>query len=133
MGAIHGTRIRDVSDGRVRGEVPSEGCTLAVLAALAVYVFLIRPWHLRWGVTDAEVAAYLPGDDYETSWAFFLQPVDAHTTRLIERFRTDWGPDTFGNTFFYRGILEPGTFIMERKMLLGIKERVEAAAERSGG
>jgi hypothetical protein len=31
------------------------------------------------------------------------------------------------NTFFYRVFLEPGAFLMERKMLLGIKERAEGA------
>jgi len=215
---------------------------LFLLTIIAVYTFLVRPWHVRWGATDAEAAASLPGDDlvsqpkisathaisvqgsvsdvwpwlvqigqgragfysyegienlmglnihnsdrilpefqdlkvgavvpvapdgagvpvaflepnrslvlggrvdaqtkgplaledkspgayYETSWCFFLQPIDAHTTRLIERFRMDWGPDTIGNNLFYRGILEPGSFIMERKMLLGIKERVEAISE----
>jgi hypothetical protein len=36
------------------------------------------------------------------------------------------------NTLFYGFILEPGSFIMERKMLLGIKERVEGAARQQG-
>ena len=69
-----------------------------------------------------------PGAYYEASWGFFLQPIDAHTTILMERFRMDWGPNTLGNNLYYHGILEPGSFIMERKMLLGIKKRVEAAA-----
>jgi hypothetical protein len=215
---------------------------LFVLTIVAIYTLLIRPWHVRWGATDAEAAASLPGDGlvsqpkisathavtvqasatdvwpwlvqigqgragfysyegienllglnihnsdrilpefqdlkvgdmvplaadgagvpvafvepnrslvlggrvdaqtkgpltledkspgayYEASWAFFLQPVDARTTRLIERFRMDWGPETFSNGLFYRGILEPGSFIIERRMLLGIKERVETTSE----
>ena len=36
---------------------------LAVIIAGFVYVFVIRPWHLRRGATDAEVRRYLPGDD----------------------------------------------------------------------
>jgi hypothetical protein len=32
-------------------------------AAAAAYWFLIRPWHLRWGATSAEVARRWPGDD----------------------------------------------------------------------
>ena len=215
---------------------------LSLLAVVAVYTLLIRPWHVRWGAADAEVATSLPGDSlvsqpkisathaitvqasaadvwpwlvqigqgragfysyegienllglnihnsdrilpefqdlkvgdmvpiapdgagvpvafldpnrslvlggrvdeqtkgplalkdkspgtyYEASWGFFLQPIDGHTTRLIERFRMDWGPETLGNRLFYRGILEPGSFLMERRMLLGIKERVEATAQ----
>jgi len=37
---------------------------VATLAALALgYWFLIRPWHLRWGATDEEVARAMPLDD----------------------------------------------------------------------
>jgi hypothetical protein len=35
----------------------------ALVAAGAAYVVAIRPWHLRWGATNAEVEAALPGDD----------------------------------------------------------------------
>ena len=34
-----------------------------LLAALAAYLLLIRPWHLRWGATDAEVAGTFAGDE----------------------------------------------------------------------
>jgi hypothetical protein len=71
-----------------------------------------------------------PGDYLATTWSFYLEPVGEHTTRLIERFRFDYNP-TLVNTLFYRLILEPGSFIMERKMLLGIKARAEGAARRN--
>ena len=58
-----------------------------------------------------------PGAYYEASWGFFLQPIDVHTTRLVERFRMDCGPETFANDLFYRAILEPGGFIMERRII----------------
>jgi hypothetical protein len=35
----------------------------AGMAVLAIYLFVIRPWHLRWGATDAEVERAMPGDD----------------------------------------------------------------------
>ena len=35
----------------------------SVGAALAAYAFLIRPWHLKWGATEAELEEPLPGDD----------------------------------------------------------------------
>jgi hypothetical protein len=40
------------------------GCGIAAggLVALATYLLWIRPWHLRWGATDEEVARALPGD-----------------------------------------------------------------------
>ena len=31
--------------------------------ALAAYVFLIRPWHLKWGATEEELKMPLPGDE----------------------------------------------------------------------
>lgn len=34
----------------------------APVALLTTYLLLIRPWHLRWGATDDEVARGLPGD-----------------------------------------------------------------------
>jgi hypothetical protein len=33
------------------------------LGALAVYNYKLRPWHLRWGATDEELTATLPGDE----------------------------------------------------------------------
>jgi hypothetical protein len=30
--------------------------------AAAIYALLVRPWHLRWGATDSEVARPMPGD-----------------------------------------------------------------------
>lgn len=37
------------------------GVGVAGLAAL--YAFVIRPWHLRWGATNEEVLMKLPGDE----------------------------------------------------------------------
>jgi hypothetical protein len=34
-----------------------------LLGVAALYIWLIRPWHLRWGTTEDEVAETLPGDD----------------------------------------------------------------------
>lgn len=40
------------------------GIAATVLAALlAVYVAVLRPWHLRWGTTAVEATEILPGDD----------------------------------------------------------------------
>ncbi|MBN2471347.1 MAG: SRPBCC family protein [Anaerolineae bacterium] len=68
-----------------------------------------------------------PGEFFSASWAFVLEPVAPDVTRLIERFQLDYSPSPFA-TLFYRAFLEPGSFIMERKMLLGIKARAECRA-----
>ena len=218
------------------------GLTLAIaLAAVLVgtYIFIIRPWHMRWGATDAELAATLPGDELVTSalsdsqttraitvdapaesiwpwlvqwgqgkggwysyemlenllgcnmtnadrihpewqntkvgdyvrmypegsgpppyrvaamvsnrafvighpigdldapmtaqtewndtWTFALQPVDDKTTRLIIRARWSADGELSGDSPIMR-MIEPGTFIMERGSLWGVKERAERAA-----
>ena len=187
--------------------------------ALAAYVLLIRPWHLKWGATEEELKMPLPGDELvkhpklnathaitinapvaevwpwlvqvgqkrgafysytwlenlvgcemsnadqivaewqdlkvgdevwlhpkapplkvlamepgraillKNSWTFVLHPIDDHTTRLIIRGRGDFNPDLKNallNFILWRGVFEPAHFIMERKMMLGIKERAEA-------
>lgn len=64
------------------------------------------------------------GDYLAAVWGFHLFPDDNGCTRLVERIYIDWNENPT-NTFFYRVFLEPGSFIMEQKMLRGIKERVE--------
>ncbi|HEX6229514.1 MAG TPA: hypothetical protein VFZ41_08670 [Solirubrobacterales bacterium] len=198
----------------------------AIAAVLLAYRFLLRPWHLRWGASDGEAEAEMPGDgliddptlvstravtidadpqevwawlvqlgqgrggfysydwienligldihsadrildqhrelergdrvalapdgsglDVERvepgrllvlrepsggwTWAFLLAPTDGGT-RLIARNRwtTTGAPLSFR---LYMAFIDPAAFVMERRMLLGIRTRVEAAgrAERS--
>jgi hypothetical protein len=69
-----------------------------------------------------------PAFDMQASWAFVLDPVDERTTRLIVRFRASYTPNPMASVLF-AALLEPAHFIMERKMLLGIKERAEKQRE----
>lgn len=68
-----------------------------------------------------------PGEFLSVSWGFYLSARSDGSTRLIERWKTDWSPSP-QNNLFYRLFLEPGAFLMERKMLLGIKQRAESQA-----
>jgi hypothetical protein len=56
-------------------------------------------------------------------WTFYLDPITHDTTRLIVRSRLDYSP-TLADTLLWR-ITEALNFIMERKMLFGIKQRAE--------
>jgi hypothetical protein len=62
--------------------------------------------------------------------AFVVQPVDDHTSRLLVRTRGDGRPSLTGIALAPFGLLviEPAHFIMQRGMLLGIKERAEQLA-----
>jgi hypothetical protein len=198
-------------------------------ALAAAYIFGVRPWHLRWGATDEELTAWLPGDEVmpdadlqvthavtieappekvwrwlvqigqnrggfysydwlenlfgldihntdelrpewqelkvgdfvrgaregwlggkfddkagwyvvglepnrhlilrdeidHGSWVFVLRPFDENKTRLIVRVRGERG-ETFTTKLYSYGLLEPAHFLMERKMLLTLKEKAEA-------
>jgi hypothetical protein len=61
------------------------------------------------------------------TWAFILDPIDRHTTRLILRSRGAQA-ESFAAALFARLVFDPVHFIMERKMMLGIKERAENAS-----
>lgn len=69
------------------------------------------------------------GEYLSAVWAFALEDGADGTTRLVERFLADWNP-SLKNWLFYRLLLEPGAFIMERGMLRGLKRRAEAAVRR---
>jgi hypothetical protein len=70
-------------------------------------------------------AIILGGANPPTSWALVLEPVDDNTTRLIVRWRQDYD-QTFGNVVGWRLVTDPINFVMERKMLQGIKLRAES-------
>ncbi len=76
-----------------------------------------------------EVAAQpvtpLPEQYTYGTWAYVLAPVDAGSTRLIVRSRLSYCPATFANWLMWQGITEPMHFVMERKLLKGIKARAE--------
>lgn len=70
-------------------------------------------------------AIILGGDDPATTWAFVLAPIDDKSTRLLVRWRQDY-ETTIGNIIGWRLVTDPITFVMERKLLQGIKARAEA-------
>lgn len=58
------------------------------------------------------------------TWAFVLEPVGLHQTRLLVRLRARFPLPAAGSWIVER-LLEPIHFVMERKQLMGIRERVE--------
>jgi hypothetical protein len=188
--------------------------SLGIFGLLAVlYVWVVKPWHMRWGATDEEVARTMPGDelipnagsatraitiaatpadvwpwlvqigygkagwysydwidndfkpsadhvlpeyqdlqvgdkilmmpnmgfvvgsvdeersivsvleDGSTSWCLGLYPNPAGGTRLVSRWRPKF--DVTPATVAMTALAEPGTFIMEQKMLRSIRDRAE--------
>ncbi len=60
------------------------------------------------------------------SWGFYLEPLDERTTRLLIRCRAAWA-DTTAAKLAKPVLLEPVHFLMEERMLRGIRDRAEAS------
>ncbi|MCI0486716.1 MAG: hypothetical protein L0229_08960 [Blastocatellia bacterium] len=63
------------------------------------------------------------------TWGFYLKEVDENTTRLLMRGRWNREPGLVSWLANY-ALLEPAHFVMERKMMLGIKQRAEAPSHQ---
>lgn len=66
----------------------------------------------------------------EVSWLFFVEPLGERRSRLISRFRCAGSDDLATRIRLGRTLLEPIGFAMDRRMLLGVKRRVEARANQ---
>jgi hypothetical protein len=67
-----------------------------------------------------------------TTWVFMLHALDSEHTRLIVRWRArlKLSLKISPSAMFQMVSIEPGQFVMERKMLLGIKQRAERASRQ---
>lgn len=73
-----------------------------------------------WRVIEAEFARHLVLSTGMSSWTFVLRPLDNGTgTRLLVRNRL---PES---GLAWKRLIDPTTFVFERRMLLGLRERAE--------
>jgi len=66
-------------------------------------------------------------EDGHWVWIFALLP-DGGRTRMVSRNRIAMPGAGAATQLFYMLVMEPGSLVMERRMLLGIKERAERLA-----
>ncbi|GAB3893942.1 hypothetical protein GCM10028803_08660 [Larkinella knui] len=62
--------------------------------------------------------------EFQNSWLFYLVPQPDGSTRLLTVYRMYY-PPTVANFVIWRMVTEPAHFIMEWKMLRGIRDRAE--------
>jgi hypothetical protein len=62
------------------------------------------------------------------SWLFAVEPLPGGATRLLSRYRAACSPDFATRLEVGPAVLEPVGFAMDRRMLLGVKERAEREA-----
>jgi hypothetical protein len=67
-----------------------------------------------------------PEKNFSTSWGFYLDKIDDSTTRLTSRWKISYNPTLMNKLGYGPFIIGPIGFVMDRKMLLGIKKRAEA-------
>lgn len=77
-----------------------------------------------------------PADFTVATWAFVLEepdesegPATRGGTRMLIRWRLDYTP-TRSHDLMWKGFVEPINFVMERRMMLGLKHRAEASHAR---
>ena len=90
----------------------------------------------RFGELGWRVVEVVPGRALvlENWGAFVVQPVDSATSRFYVRSRGPGTPSLAGVVFGPLNVFvfEPAHFIMECGMMRGVRDRAEAAAQRSG-
>ncbi len=106
---------------------PGMGYTIAAVEPGRALVLHTTMDMNTWATFDP--AETMPEKYLLSSWVWYLDEVDEKTSRLVVRTQQDYNPSLL-NTLLLRGLIEPGGFLMERKTLLNIKRRVEAAAKR---
>jgi hypothetical protein len=89
-------------------------------------------WFLAHGEMDphtgqAPTPAY-PERYIRITWLLFVEPLGPSRSRFISRYRVDHGDDLLARVAYGPAIIEPIGFMMDRRMLLGVKERVERGA-----
>jgi len=82
---------------------------------------------MRVEVFEPERALGVRFEDGNWVWIFALLP-DGDRTRLVSRNRIAMPGAGAPTRLFYALVMEPGSLVMERRMLLGIKERAERLA-----
>ena len=85
---------------------------------------------MRVEVADPPRALAVRSTDQNWAWIFALLP-EGDSTRLISRNRIATKALSPASRLFYLLFMEPGSLVMERKMLLGIKRRAEETARQA--
>jgi hypothetical protein len=80
---------------------------------------------MRVEILEPERILSFRSEDGNWVWTFDLRPDGGRKTRLLSRNRIAAPAASWASRLVTRIVMEPGSLIMERRMLLGIKERSE--------
>jgi len=85
--------------------------------------------HTRGELTSGQASA--KGTDLDPpnlSWAFIIKEAEGRQSRLLSRYRVDYGPGWARALGYGPWIVEPFSYAMDLKMLAGMRWRAEQAA-----
>jgi len=89
-----------------------------------------RRWFVAHG--PASVEARGAGKPWvEVSWLFLVEPLGSDRCRFVSRFRCASSGDLATRLQFGAALVEPVGFVMDRRMLLGVKSRAERACHEA--
>ncbi|HXO43581.1 MAG TPA: hypothetical protein VN999_19185 [Thermoanaerobaculia bacterium] len=124
---IAGCEVRNAETIHPEWEVRA-GDQLVLHPDVALPIVACEPG--RWFVAHAttEAAPRSAGRHWMTaSWLLHLEPLGEDRCRLLSRYRADSSDDLASRLSFGPTLVEPVGFAMDRRMLLGVKERAERA------
>jgi hypothetical protein len=128
---LAGCQLRNAEAIHPAWAVREEGRLLLHPEVPALYVTAVAPGKYFVAHARADAAARAANRPWaEVSWLFFVEPIDERRCRFISRYRCACSDEIATQLEFGPTLLEPIGFAMDRRMLLGVKERVE---RRSGG
>ena len=117
---LFGMDIHNTNRIQPEWQSPKVGDIIPFWNENGIPIVLIEP--PRWMVM---AGSFAPQQPMGGSWLFLLESPDSQTTRLIVRARVAGFSPQWLSLFLYRLFLEPAHFIMERKMMQGIKALAE--------
>lgn len=92
----------------------------------ALRVVSLLPGRSFVAYAPADAAARSAGRPWaETSWLFYIEPLEKGRSRFVSRFRCNYSDDLSSQLSLTPTLLEPIGFAMDRRMLKGVKERAE--------
>ena len=102
------------------------------MPALPVVACAPGRWFVAFAAADESAkAAERPW--VTASWLFHVEPLSGDRCRLLSRYRADCSDDLVSRLRFGPAFVEPVGFAMDRRMLLGVKERAERVAALATG
>ena len=98
-------------------------------SAAPLRVVRVEPGRFFVARAEADPTARASGKSWiEATWLFFLEPLGAKRSRFISRYRCACSEDIVTRIQFGPTLLEPIGFAMDRRMLLGVRKRVDRMA-----